>query len=118
MKSIGLIAAIERVFTRHAMCGLRASSVATWHKPHTFHHSSSVSSFPLSIHTLLQTTLMADHSELINSFVDIVGSTKEQAEFYLEANGWELQVWHIIWTAGQLDESQQGAHLCIIDHRC
>ncbi|KAG0351067.1 hypothetical protein BC939DRAFT_482217 [Gamsiella multidivaricata] len=33
---------------------------------------------------------MADHSELIANFVGVVGSTPEQAEFYLEANNWDI----------------------------
>ncbi|KAF9437873.1 hypothetical protein BGZ76_010750 [Entomortierella beljakovae] len=33
---------------------------------------------------------MADHSQLIADFVGIVGSTPEQASFYLEANNWDI----------------------------
>ncbi|KAI1318115.1 hypothetical protein EDD11_007167 [Mortierella claussenii] len=33
---------------------------------------------------------MADHAELIANFVGVVGSTPEQAQFYLEANNWDL----------------------------
>ncbi|KAG0207492.1 hypothetical protein BGX28_001269 [Mortierella sp. GBA30] len=33
---------------------------------------------------------MADHQELIANFVGIVGSTPEQAQFYLEANNWDI----------------------------
>ncbi|KAF9897458.1 hypothetical protein BX616_005557, partial [Lobosporangium transversale] len=33
---------------------------------------------------------MADHQELIANFVGVVDSTPEQAQFYLEANNWDL----------------------------
>ncbi|KAF9992001.1 hypothetical protein BGZ79_003644, partial [Entomortierella chlamydospora] len=33
---------------------------------------------------------MADHEQLIAEFVGVVGSTPEQAQFYLEANNWDL----------------------------
>ncbi|KAF9989007.1 hypothetical protein BGZ75_007917 [Mortierella antarctica] len=33
---------------------------------------------------------MADHQELIANFVGVVGSTPEQAQFYLEANNWDI----------------------------
>lgn len=35
---------------------------------------------------------MADHQELIANFVGVVGSTPEQAQFYLEANNWDINV--------------------------
>ncbi|KAF9347414.1 hypothetical protein BGX26_001086 [Mortierella sp. AD094] len=33
---------------------------------------------------------MADHEQLIANFVGVVGSTPEQAQFYLEANNWDI----------------------------
>ncbi|KAF9159627.1 hypothetical protein DFQ26_006330 [Actinomortierella ambigua] len=33
---------------------------------------------------------MTDHAELIANFVAVVGATPEQAEFYLEANNWNI----------------------------
>ncbi|KAG0055530.1 hypothetical protein BGZ83_008275 [Gryganskiella cystojenkinii] len=35
---------------------------------------------------------MADHQELIANFVGVVGSTPEQAQFYLEANNWNIDL--------------------------
>ncbi|KFH72956.1 hypothetical protein MVEG_00181 [Podila verticillata NRRL 6337] len=33
---------------------------------------------------------MADHAELIANFVAVSGATPEQAQFYLEANNWDI----------------------------
>lgn len=35
---------------------------------------------------------MVDHNELIAQFVSISGATAEQAQFYLEANNWDINV--------------------------
>ncbi|KAG0376552.1 hypothetical protein BGX24_007579 [Mortierella sp. AD032] len=35
---------------------------------------------------------MADHAELIANFVAVSGATTEQAQFYLEANNWDINV--------------------------
>lgn len=35
---------------------------------------------------------MADHAELIANFVAVSGATPEQAQFYLEANNWDINV--------------------------
>lgn len=35
---------------------------------------------------------MVDHNELIAQFVSVSGATAEQAQFYLEANNWDINV--------------------------
>lgn len=35
---------------------------------------------------------MADHAELIANFVAVSGAIPEQAQFYFEANSWDIDV--------------------------
>ncbi|KAF9102476.1 hypothetical protein BGX29_004558 [Mortierella sp. GBA35] len=48
---------------------------------------------------------MADHAELIANFVAVSGATPEQAQFYLEANNWDINAA----TSSFYEEPQTGA---------
>ncbi|KAF9324346.1 hypothetical protein BGZ91_002997 [Linnemannia elongata] len=48
---------------------------------------------------------MADHAELIANFVAVSGATPEQAQFYLEANNWDINAA----TSSFYEEPQAGA---------
>ncbi|KAF9368921.1 hypothetical protein CPB97_004143 [Podila verticillata] len=48
---------------------------------------------------------MADHAELIANFVAVSGATPEQAQFYLEANNWDINTA----TSSFSEEPQAGA---------
>ncbi|KAF9908985.1 hypothetical protein EC991_009167 [Linnemannia zychae] len=48
---------------------------------------------------------MADHAELIANFVAVSGATPEQAQFYLEANSWDINAA----TSSFYEEPQAGA---------
>ncbi|KAG0340049.1 hypothetical protein BG005_003313 [Podila minutissima] len=48
---------------------------------------------------------MADHAELIASFVAVSGATPEQAQLYLEANNWDINAA----TSSFYEEPQAGA---------
>ncbi|KAF9584199.1 hypothetical protein BGW38_007251 [Lunasporangiospora selenospora] len=64
---------------------------------------------------------MADHQELIANFVGIVNSTPEQAQFYLEANNWDLNAAMTSYyegpdlTTGGSSQSTGGASAAVMD---
>lgn len=45
---------------------------------------------------------MVDHNELIAQFVSVSSATAEQAQFYLEANNWDINV------SGHMTHMQSG----------
>ncbi|KAK3823852.1 MAG: hypothetical protein JOS17DRAFT_792914 [Linnemannia elongata] len=50
---------------------------------------------------------MVDHDELIANFVAVCGATPEQAQVYLEANNWDINVTRP--QSSLYEESQAGA---------
>lgn len=48
---------------------------------------------------------MSDHNVLINQFESMTGSSQEQAQFYLEASNWDLEV-----------QIKFNAKRCVINH--